>query len=178
MSDARSGTGILVGLAVAGAFGAAAMMSAATAPTARADDFTDVINVVDADYANGQAAFTTALTDFSSANFAGGLAELFDGSNDDSLSAPDNLLAGTVAVLANETVQGPISYTFSLPADYSEGVIYAETVFSEGQTFFTDASSALSLGEFSAAAYDDLLGADYVTVVPLEELLLGGAASF
>jgi hypothetical protein len=41
----------LIGVAAAaGAFGAAAMMSAATAPTARADDFTDVINAVDGDY--------------------------------------------------------------------------------------------------------------------------------
>jgi hypothetical protein len=41
----------LVGVAAAaGAFGVAVMMSAATAPTARADDFTDVISEVDADY--------------------------------------------------------------------------------------------------------------------------------
>jgi hypothetical protein len=45
MDNNRSRTGVLVGLAAAaGAFGVAAMMSAATAPTARADAFTDMIH--------------------------------------------------------------------------------------------------------------------------------------
>ena len=44
---------ILIGLAAAaGAVGAAAMVSTATAPTARADDFTDIITYVDADFAD------------------------------------------------------------------------------------------------------------------------------
>ena len=45
---------IAVGVAAAaGAFGVAALISMATAPTARADDFTDVINAVDFDYSTG-----------------------------------------------------------------------------------------------------------------------------
>jgi hypothetical protein len=40
------------------------MMAAATAPTARADDFTDVINKVDADLTAGQSYFIAAVTDF------------------------------------------------------------------------------------------------------------------
>ena len=95
MSEARPRTGILVGLAVtAGAFGAAAMMLAATAPTARADDFTDVTNVVDTDYANGQAALTAALTTFDNGHLAQGLAALFDASNDNALSAPTTCWRG------------------------------------------------------------------------------------
>ena len=80
MSDPRSQPGILVGLAAAlGAFGAAAMMSAATAPTARADDFTDIITAVDSDYAAGQGDFTTAFADFDSNEFAPGLTTFLKG---------------------------------------------------------------------------------------------------
>jgi hypothetical protein len=43
----KSSRAVLVGLGAAvGAFGAAAMISAAIAPTARADDFTDIIDDV------------------------------------------------------------------------------------------------------------------------------------
>jgi len=50
MSDTRSRSGILVGLAAAvGAVGAAAMMSAVAAPTAYADTFTDLVTDVDGD---------------------------------------------------------------------------------------------------------------------------------
>jgi hypothetical protein len=35
----------------------------------------------------------------------------------------------------------------------------------------------LSGGDYGAATYADLIGAEYVSVVPLEDLLLGAAAS-
>jgi hypothetical protein len=179
MDSNRSRAATMVGVvAAAGAFGVAAMMSAATAPTARADDFTDVINAVDADYAAGQPDFTTAFTDFSSNDLALGLAALFDGSNDDGLNAPNDLLIGTVEVLTNESVGSSGPYTFSLPADFSDAVTAAESIFTEGEGYSADASSALSLGEYGTAAYYDLIGLDYSTVVPLEELLLGAAVSF
>src|ERR1700689_2795012 len=74
MDSNRSRTGVLVGLAAAaGAFGVAAMISAATPPTARADDFTDIVNAVEAELAFGQAAFTTASTDFGSSDVTDGL---------------------------------------------------------------------------------------------------------
>jgi hypothetical protein len=56
---------VLVGLsATAGAFAAAAMISAASAPTARADDFSDILADVQAEQAAAQADFTTATQDF------------------------------------------------------------------------------------------------------------------
>jgi hypothetical protein len=179
MGDKRWRSGILVGLAVAaGAFGAVAIMSAATAPTARADDFTDVINAVDGDYAFGQDAFALADTAFSSNDLGPGLVALFDGVNDDSVSVPDNLLVGTVEVLTNESVNGAIPWGFSLPADFSDAVTTVESQFAAGEGLLAAASSALSFGEYGTAAYDDLAGADLLTVAPLEELLLGAAVSF
>jgi hypothetical protein len=179
MNDTRSRSGILFGVAAAvGAFGAAAMMSAATAPAARADDFTDVINAVDGDYAFGQDAFTLADTAFSSNDLGPGLVALFDGVNDDSVSVPDNLLVGTVEVLTNESVNGAIPWGFSLPADFSDDVTTVESQFIAGESLLAIAASALSLGEYGTAAYDDLAGADLLTIAPLEELILGAAASF
>jgi len=53
-ADTRSRAGLVIGLAgVAGAFGAAALLSAATAPSAHADPYTDIINAVDGGYALG-----------------------------------------------------------------------------------------------------------------------------
>src|SRR5271168_493275 len=66
MDSNRSRAATLIGVAAAaGAFGVAAMMSAATAPTARADDLTEIVNAVDGDFANGTADFNTAFGDFS-----------------------------------------------------------------------------------------------------------------
>jgi hypothetical protein len=179
MDSNRSRAATLIGVAAAaGAFGVAAMMSAATAPTARADDFTDVISAVGGDYADGQAAFTTAFTDFSSSDLAPGLAALFDGINEDALSAPENLLTGTVEVLTNESVDTSTTWGFMVPADFSAAVLDAESIFIEGEDYFTAASDALSFGEYGSVVFYDLIGADLLTVAPLEELLLGAAVSF
>jgi hypothetical protein len=179
MDDTQSRSGILVGLAAAvGAFGAAAMMSAATAPTARADDFTDVINSIDGDYADGQLAFTAALTDFSSSDFAGGLADLFEGVDDDTLAAPDNLFIGTVEVLTNETVDGSVPFVWTVPSDFSDAVNVAESFVTGGESDFTLAASDFASGDYGAAAYLDAIGLNAITIDPLQELLLGAAASF
>jgi hypothetical protein len=179
MVDTRSRHGILVGFAAAvGAFGAAAMMSAASAPTARADDFTDVISNVDANYAAGQAALSTASADFSSGHLANGLAAFFDGSNDDSLSASNSFLIGTVDLLTNESVTGDSDWTFVLPTNYADAVTEAESIFADGENYLTDGASALAAGDYSTATADYLFAADYLTVAPLQELLLGAAVSF
>jgi hypothetical protein len=58
---------MLVGLGgAAGAVGVAVTMSAVSAPTARADDFTDVIATVETQIADGQVAFSAAASDFGS----------------------------------------------------------------------------------------------------------------
>jgi len=73
------------------------MMSAATVPTALADDFTNIIAAVDGGLADGQAEFGLTATDFSSSYVTDALAALFNGIDDDLAVAPDNLLIGTAA---------------------------------------------------------------------------------
>jgi hypothetical protein len=174
----KSRTGVFIGMAAAGAFGAAAMMSAATAPTARADDFSDIIAAVEGDYTNGSTAFTTAETDFGSNELAPGLAAFFDGVDDESLSAPDNLLVGTVEALTNETITPSISWDYGVPTSFSDALSEEQLIVTSGEGFLADASTALSSGDYGSAAYYDLIGSQDLLVGPLQELLLGVAASF
>jgi hypothetical protein len=179
MNYLRSRTGLLTALAAAaGAFGAAAMMTTATAPTARADVYSDIIASVDGDLTDGQAAFTTASADFASNQLANGLAALIDGFNDDALSAPANLLVGSVEALTNETITGSEGWGLSAPSSFSEALTDAETIFTEGEGYFTSAATDLAGGEYGQAVLLDSFGADFVSIVPLEELLLGAAVSF
>jgi hypothetical protein len=179
MDSNRSRFGMLIGLgAAAGYFGFAAMMSAASAPTARADAFSDIINAVDGDFADGQVSLNTAVTEFGSNEPLLGLASFFDTVNDDSLSAPDNLLIGTVQALTNEPVSGDIPWAISQPTDFTEGLADAEAYVTGSAPYFSAAATELASGEYGAAAFNDLIGADFLTVIPLEELFLGAAASF
>jgi hypothetical protein len=169
---------IFVGMtAVAGAIGAAAMLSVATAPTARADDFTDVIADVQADLGYGGTAFSNALTDFAGNAPVEGFANLFAASDNDLLSAPNNLIADSVAVLANESVYGPVDIQLFVPTDFSDAVGYAQQFMTDGLDDLSDGATFLSAGEYGEAFIFDLFGADYATIIPLEEILLGSVAS-
>jgi hypothetical protein len=171
---------VLTGLGAAtGAIGVAAMMSTATAPSARADDFTDTIATVESEYADGQTAFSAALADFGSNHLTTGTALLFDGFDDDFLAAPNILAAGTVEGLTNETYDlSAANFDLSVPASFAAGLSNAESIFSEGQGFFSAAAADVSAGAYGDATYYDLFGMDFVSIVPLEEILLGSVASF
>jgi hypothetical protein len=180
MSETRSRSGILIAVAAAvGAFGAAAMMSAATAPTARADDSTLIIDAIDGDFAAGQADYTSGLAEFGSGAFVPGLAEFLGGVNEDSLAAPQNLLLGTVEALEGD----PISSTLfvddlSIPKTFADASAEAQIFFNTGEGFLANAADAFSAGDYGAGTYEELIGSDYATVLPLEELILGVATLF
>ncbi len=178
MDSKKSRTGMLIGFAAAaGAFGAAAVMSAATSPTARADDFSDIITYVDVDLSEGQDYATTAFSDFSSGDFVPGLTALFVGVDDDLLAAPDNFLIGTVEALAGEPLGGPLLYDLGGEANLADGLSQAEVDFSGAVASFEDVPAELAAGDYGSATYDVLTGVDYLSVVPLEDLLLGAVAS-
>jgi hypothetical protein len=171
---------MLVSLGVAaGAVGVAALISTAGAPTARADDFTDTIATVQLVLADGQIAFTSALSDFSSNHLTAGTAGFFDAMDDDLLAAPNTLLAGTVEGLSNETydINAQI-FDLIAPTTFADGVSKAETLFSEGTGLLSVAATDLASGHYGDAVFYDLLGMDLQSIVPLEEVLLGSVASF
>jgi hypothetical protein len=177
MSDTRSR--ILVGLAAAvGAFGAAAMMSAAAAPTARADDTTLIIDAIDGDYAAGQADFTSAVASFGSGDFVGGLADTFGGLNEDSVAAPDNLLLGTVEALEGDPITSTLFIDdLVVPDTFADASGAAQIFFNEGEGFLSNAAIDFSASDYGAGTYEELVGSAYAYVLPVEELLLGAAVS-
>jgi hypothetical protein len=180
MSDTRSRSAILVAVAAAaGAFGAAAMMSAAAAPTARADDSTLIIDAIDGDYAAGQADFTASFADFGSGGFVSGLAEFFDGVDQDSLAAPDNLLLGTVEALEGDPITSSLFLgELSAPDTFADASVEAQILFNDGEGLLSNAAIALSAGDFGAGTYEELIGSAYAFVLPVEELILGAAVAF
>src|ERR1700730_3823531 len=180
MSDTRSRSGILVAVAAAaGAFGAAAMMAAATAPTARADDTTLIIDAIQGDYAAGQADFTASFADFGSGGFVSGLAEFFDGVDEDSLAAPDNLVVGTVEALEGDPITSSLFLgELSAPDTFADASAEAQILLNDGEGLLSNAAIALAAGDFGAGTYEELIGSDYAFVLSLQELLLGAAAAF
>jgi hypothetical protein len=169
---------ILVGLAAAaGAFGVAAVMSAASAPTARADDLTDVINAVDGDLTLGQTDFSTAFADFGGGDVNDGLAAFYAGVDNDFVSAPDNLYVGSLDLLANDPVVGSLTVSLAPESNFTTGLNVAEAFFTAGEPEFTSAATDLSAGDYAGAAYLDSLGSLY-DVLASQFLLEGVVASF
>jgi hypothetical protein len=176
MGNNRSRTGVLVGVAAAaGAFGAAAMLSAATAPTARADDFTDLINAVDGVYAVGEADFSTAFTDFGGGDVNDGLAAFFSGVDTDLLGAPGSLEIGTVQLLTTGTIMTGISFDVGAEPDFTSALTDAESFLADAQENFTSAVTYSS--DLADVAYYDTVGSWY-DVAALQVLLEGAVDSF
>jgi hypothetical protein len=175
MGSTKSRAGVLVGLgAAAGVFGVAALMSAATAPAARADDFTDVVNTIEGVVAGAQADFSQAATDFGGSNVTGGLTLLLDGTDSYLVGVPDDLLVGAVDVVTNDPVQLPIDY-FALtpPTDFSDALSDAQTDFTGGLTELSNGAEDFFGGDFGYGAYVETYGSVFAFVIPADELLIG-----
>jgi hypothetical protein len=180
MSDTRSRPGILVAVAAAaGAFGAAAMVSAASAPTARADDTTLIIDAIQGDFAQGQADFTTGLADFGKGGISSGLAELLNSTNEYTLAPTDNLLLGGVEALEGDPITSSLYFDDLYdPGNFANALAQAQEWFSQGEAFLTNGAAALSAGDYGSGTYLDLAGSATAFVLPVEELLIGVATAF
>jgi hypothetical protein len=166
----------LVSLTATGAaFGAAAMISAATAPSAHADDFSDIVAAVENDIISGQGDFGTALSDFGSNQVPTGVAVFLDGVDEDLWAVPTNLFVGSVEALTGESVIGPIGVANSEFPNFADALANAEQSFSGGITEFSDAATAFASGDYGDAAYDDAFGALNVFYFPIDDLLIGAS---
>lgn len=168
----RPRNGIIVGFGVAiVALSAAVMMSAGSAPTARADDFTDIINIVDGEFATGQSYFDLAATDFGSADVPDGLAALLSGVNNDVFATSDSILIGTAQALTGEPIE-PLNDAFEVIASpnlLTDFIDYS----SMGASYLTAGAEALSAGAFGDGIGDLLVGSEFVSVFSAEALLVG-----
>lgn len=164
--------GMLLGLA------AAAMVSAATAPAARANDFTEIIDNVQATIAAGQADFSSALSDFGGglSGVPDGLEELAAAVNNDSVATEEALVVGVVNALTNEPVEGgPFALpALTAPTDFTLALTEAQGYFLAGQLTSDLVGSDLAKGEFGNAAFAGLEGAFISYDLPVEQILNAG----
>ena len=183
---------VLVGLsAAAGVFAAAAMISAAVAPTARADDdFSAVIADIQAEGTAAATAISTSSTDFADGDTAAGLTQLFIGLDDDAVGVPDILDVGTVGVLTDTSVPnalasdftptatGGFGFDFATPTTVAESVTEAQTYYTDGTALATTIeglpSTDYGLTEFDNAvsAIDQLILPDQIQLIA--DLAYGG----
>jgi hypothetical protein len=177
MQGNKRSRGVLVALAASGgAFGAAAMMSAATAPTARADDFTEIIANVETIEGYGQAAFSAADVEFASNNVPLGLALLFDGTYDDTVGVQDEISIGTLAALGGGMPPAPTSLDFNsvpFPTSYADAVTDAQSDYATAATAFTAAVTDLSGGDYGGFVLESATVPVYAFDLPVEQLFIG-----
>jgi hypothetical protein len=157
--------------------GLAAMLASATAPTARADDFTDIINSVESDLASGQASFSDASAELGSGDVDNGLAAFFSGVDDDLVGAPDSLYIGSVDALTDQPVFGPFAFDLGFPGDFSDALTEAQSFAGDGENYLAAAATELAGGDFADAAYNSALGSAYLFDINPEILLMGALDS-
>ncbi|HXY66394.1 MAG TPA: hypothetical protein VEI45_19055 [Mycobacterium sp.] len=172
---------VFVGLSAASAaFAAAAMLSAATPPTARADDpLTDITNDVQAELGYAQTAFSQAATDFSSNDPTDGLDQLFVGTDDDVVGVPDILQVGTVDALTGAPVIGDkvFEFSFKTPTTLANATTEAQTWYTDGSNLVTTITN-LSPTDYADNALDNALSTADQWILPGEILSIGDFISF
>jgi hypothetical protein len=164
-----------VGLSAAvGAFAAAATISAATAPTARADDFSEIIADIQAEETAATTAFATASTDFADNDPGDGLTQLFIGLDDDLVGVPNDLRVGTTDALTNATVipAKDFEFTFANPVTFTAAVTEAQHFYTEGNNLATTITN-LPATDYADTALDNALSTFYQWIVPDQILLIG-----
>jgi NAD(P)-dependent dehydrogenase (short-subunit alcohol dehydrogenase family) len=166
MGNKRS-RAVLVGLsAAAGAFAAAGMVSAAVAPTARADDSSEILADVTAVETAAHADFTTAAADFATgrAGDAAGLTALFEGLDDQVFGVPDTYEVGELDALYNVAVIPANTFSFTTPtlANY---ITEANTIYTTGMTDMTSQANDFAMGDYTdGAVFQDLGWLDIGTI--------------
>jgi hypothetical protein len=179
---------VLVGLsAAAGVFAAAAMISAAVAPTARADDFSAVIADIQAEGTAAATAFSTSFTDLADGDTAAGLTQLFIGLDDDVVGVPDILDVGTVGVLTDTSVPNALASDFTPTAtggfgfDFATPTTVAESV-TEAQTYYTDGTAlattieGLPSTDYGLTQFDNAVSAIDQLILPDQIQLIADLA--
>jgi hypothetical protein len=172
----RRAGGTLVLAAATGGLLAAAM---AGSPTARADDpFTDISNDVQGSITAGEAQYTDAATDFSTAGDTNaGLIDSFAGFDNIFLSPGDYTVLGLVAAATGTDFSssgsnfyvddaGPTTAA-GQTADATADLSAASTFFSEASTYLTGGEYFYATDAFLLGGYEDILAGQADTLAAL-----------
>jgi hypothetical protein len=175
----RAGATLVMAAATGGLL-AAAM---AGSPTARADDpYTDILNDSQGAITLGEADYTTAGTDFSTAGDTNeGLINSFVGFDNIFISPADYTLLGLTAA-ATDTNFSSLSTYFNIPtsdlnsltAAGQEAIATTDLTTAQGE--FAEAGTALSSGDYFDAAFLSTIGG-YLDVLGSEADTLAGLFS-
>ena len=157
----RAGT-TLVLAAAAGGLLAAAM---AHAPTARADDLTDISNDVHASITAGEADYSAAGTDFSTGGTTAdgeGLINLFAGFDNTFVSPADYVLVGLTGEATGtdiSSIAGVFLAPDTGPLTAAGETALAATQVTDGDANLAEAATLFSDGEYTSAALYAAYGA-------------------
>lgn len=174
MIRTQSRSAMLVGLgAAAGAFAAAVTLSGATAPGARADDLTDFLSGIEADFTDGQMAFSTAITDFGNADMPDGMAQFFMGLDDTLIGPPDSFTIGLAELLTSGKLDDVFTISLTPPLDFASALSEAQQAITTGQTDLGLVGTDLLSGDLLGAASNEALGSFAVFDLPAQLLLMG-----
>jgi hypothetical protein len=176
----RSTVLVPVGAAVTGLL-IAVLAQFVDAPTAHADDFSTVIDNIQAAETLGQADLSDAAGAYELGNFPTGLEDTFLGLDDTTITPADWLLQGGVAEATGGTLPASNLFDFDdvlfVPANYSDAVTEAGTLSGIGEGFLSSAADAFTAGDASTGVFDALTGTDLIAVVDPELIVLGLANS-
>lgn len=170
----------VIGLgAAAGATLAAGLFSLSTAPTAHADDFTEILSNETTVFDVGEAQLSTAATDFGSSAIPAGLSNEFAGLFNVTLGGPDNVLLDTIEALAGKpiSVALPIALTSPAPTDLAEGLSDAQNWLTIGQDNFSAADTDFLGGDWGDGLANVIAGLNFDLVNSPDDFLVGAISS-
>jgi hypothetical protein len=158
----RRTRGAVAGLGV-GAMLAVTLSQLATAPTARADDFTEVFDNVQVAISQGQSQLAAAAADFANSDPAHGLAMAIAGIDNIDITIQEDAFVGTLDALMGQTPFDNLFGLFPAGLDPSTAMAEAQGLLSDGQTFFAQALAEFGSADFvdglafGVGAYNDIL---------------------
>jgi hypothetical protein len=157
----------------AGAAVAVALSQLATAPTARADDFTDVFDNVQFVIGQGQGQLAAAAADFANSEPANGLSMAIAGVDNISVAAQEDAFAGTIDALLGHTPSETFFGLFPSGLDLATAMADAQAAISEGQSIFADALTDFGNADFVDGLALAVDASNDINVLAPDFLLLG-----
>lgn len=168
--------GTVIGLS-AGAVLAVPLSQLATAPTARADNFTEIFDNVQTIISAGQQDLTTAASAFANADFADALGLSISGSNDLSLFPQEDILVGTIDALLGHSPSVFSNGLFPMDLDLATAMTDAQGVISDGQDEINEALTAFGNADLFDGLTKFVDGFNDLNVIAPDLLFIGSVDS-
>jgi hypothetical protein len=171
----RRRNGIALGVA-AGAL-TAALSQLATAPSARADVYSDILDNVQSVAGVGQSELSLAALDFSQMDFGYGLSLSIAGADNAGLAPQEDLLVETIDALTGNPLRF-YDFGYFAPTDLTTAIADAQGVISDGQVYLGSALSDFGSGDFVDGLAQYIAALNDMFVTAPQEVFIGAADTF